>query len=133
MAFYLIDDGTLDTVVKCDGCGEEVRFNYDGMEPVVPGEDAYSDEELDAHYDAFIKWAIESASQDHVCGEDTDDEPTHRLGCDSCALVAINGVICRETGCRNAPRTCKECGQEVARGESCCADQDLDDSGNYEV
>lgn len=132
MAFSLIDDGTLDTVVKCDGCGEEVRFTYaNGPEEVdLDADEGQTDQEK---YDAYVIGCLEDAEQDHVCGEDTDDEPTHRLGCDSCELVAINGVICHETGCRNAPKTCKECGQEVARGESCCVDQDLDDSGNYEV
>ena len=27
MQFTLIDDGTLDTVVKCDKCGYEMRYN----------------------------------------------------------------------------------------------------------
>lgn len=30
MAIYLGDDGTLDTLVRCSGCGREWRFNYDG-------------------------------------------------------------------------------------------------------
>ena len=29
MAIELTDDGTLDTVLRCSDCGEEMRYNYD--------------------------------------------------------------------------------------------------------
>lgn len=45
-----------------------------------------------------------------------------RISCDSCQLVAIQGLVCHETGCRNShinPRTgklyrkdCRCCGKE---------------------
>jgi RNase P subunit RPR2 len=31
MTFTIIDDGTLDTVVSCDDCGEQQRFNSDEL------------------------------------------------------------------------------------------------------
>jgi len=55
--FTLIDDGTLDTVVRCDSCGEEMRYNY--------SED-FNFEEYD--YDQFLSWALETAAEDHECG-----------------------------------------------------------------
>ncbi len=54
------------------------------------------------------------------------------IQCDSCQLLSINGVICHETGCRNARKTwlpdegewvrfleCPECGRHVREGEGC--------------
>ncbi len=60
----LSDDGTLDTVLICDECGEELRYNYDP-------EDA--DQEYltpECAYDMFVAWAIEDAQQDHECGDE---------------------------------------------------------------
>lgn len=60
----LADDGTLDTVLRCTECGEEMRYNYDGETgPEDPGE-IVSEEE---HYDAFVQWAIEDATDEHEC------------------------------------------------------------------
>lgn len=59
MAIELTDDGTLDTVLRCSECGEEMRYTY--MPDDVP-----TGEEEDA-YDAFIAWAIEDATADHEC------------------------------------------------------------------
>ena len=58
----LTDDGTLDTVLRCSICGEEMRYNYDGGD---------IDEETSApSYDSFVDWAIEDAEADHECEED---------------------------------------------------------------
>jgi hypothetical protein len=46
----LSDDGSLDTVVKCDACQAEYRYTYDfgyGL------------------YDDFIGWALDDASEVH--------------------------------------------------------------------
>lgn len=51
--FDLIDDGTLDTVVKCATCGEELRYNY-----------AASEEES---YEEFTAWCLEDAEDVHEC------------------------------------------------------------------
>jgi len=38
MAIQLTDDGTMDTVLKCSKCGEEMRYNFDGAEDTDAGE-----------------------------------------------------------------------------------------------
>jgi hypothetical protein len=60
--FALIDDGTFDTVVKCEVCGAELRYTYDACGDPEAGE---------ADYDAFCDWAVGDAAADHVCGENT--------------------------------------------------------------
>jgi hypothetical protein len=56
MAFYLTDDGTMDTVVKCENCGQELRYNYDGET---------GDSEIEANYDVFVSWALDDADFEH--------------------------------------------------------------------
>jgi len=51
-AIVLDDDGTLDTVVRCDACNEEFRYTYEGG----PDEQAYDD---------FVAWALDDAAQEH--------------------------------------------------------------------
>ena len=53
--FSLGDDGTLDTVIVCDDCGQEMRYNFDGghddCTPIANGDcDCYGQ---------FVDWAIE--------------------------------------------------------------------------
>lgn len=76
----LTDDGTLDTVLRCSECGEEIRYNYDG-EPFdrTDAIDAIQDQhpewtrkhctdvEAKEAYTAFVEWAIEDATDDHGC------------------------------------------------------------------
>jgi RNase P subunit RPR2 len=65
MAFKLSDDGTLDTVVTCEDCGEEVRYNY--------GYDAPKD----LTYDEWVEWCLKDAAEDHECDRswcDSDQE-----------------------------------------------------------
>ena len=56
MNYYLIDDGTLDTVFVDDN-GREYRYNYDGW---CMGHDDYDDEHDDAsamaRYEEFVDW-----------------------------------------------------------------------------
>lgn len=75
MAFTLTDDGTLDTVVKCDQCGEELRYTYTPDEPTerLSRDRDLTDDGKD--YDAFVSWAIDDAEQTHECASD-DDEPS---------------------------------------------------------
>lgn len=62
MAFRLGDDGTFDTVLVCEDCGAELRYNYDGGD---------IDAETSApSYDAFVERAIEDANDSHICGDD---------------------------------------------------------------
>lgn len=58
---YLTDDGTMDTVLRCDRCGEEMRYNYDGS----------SEGDGEQTYDEFVDWAISDAEKLHDC-EETD-------------------------------------------------------------
>lgn len=60
MAFKLSDDGTLDTVVVCEECGEEVRFNYADSGFDAQGAMIYT--LMD-----FIKWCLKDAEEDHEC------------------------------------------------------------------
>lgn len=53
-AFSLGDDGTLDTVIVCNRCGQELRFNFDG----------------DGGYDAFVAWCFETAADEHDCRDE---------------------------------------------------------------
>ncbi len=47
----LVDDGTLDTVLQCDVCNEQMRYNFDG----------------EKNMQGFIAWAISDAHEAHVC------------------------------------------------------------------
>lgn len=74
MAFILTDDGTMDTVVRCEHCGEEVRFNYDptGNNPEprdydTPKDIATRNEQNRWLYDAWVAECIEDAKGDHEC------------------------------------------------------------------
>lgn len=54
----LIDDGTMDTVLRCSECGEEMRYNFQPDPDIDDDGDAYDD---------FVEWAIEDATADHEC------------------------------------------------------------------
>lgn len=67
MAFSLSDDGTLDTVLTCDVCGQDERYTFVpdvaySPDPAPPGPELA--------YDAFVAWALEDAEQLHECGEE---------------------------------------------------------------
>ena len=66
-SFRLGDDGTLDTVIVCDACGAEMRFNYDPVGGATSGQDA-------DNYREFVRWAKNDAAETHVCGEDCPAE-----------------------------------------------------------
>jgi hypothetical protein len=51
MSFTLIDDGTLDTVIRCDKCGEEMRFNCLVFLSNL----------------RLIAWAVSEAEENHEC------------------------------------------------------------------
>jgi len=43
------------------------------------------------------------------------------VGCSQCEAVCINGTPCHETGCPNATKGCKGCGERLpARGGDYC-------------
>lgn len=62
MSSHLGDDGTMDTVIRCDECGAEMRYLYDG-EP--QGGQVES-------YDEFVEWCISDFDKDHECEPDDD-------------------------------------------------------------
>ena len=55
----LIDDGTLDTVVRCTKCGKEFRGTF------TPELHDDSDD-----YRAYVEWLIEETTEEHECGMD---------------------------------------------------------------
>lgn len=57
--FSLIDDGTMDTVLMCDVCGEVLRFN---PEPENPEEDFEEG--------GRVEIAFDMAFEDHECEGD---------------------------------------------------------------
>ncbi len=89
MSIELTDDGTLDTVLRCSNCGEEMRYTYDPTQG-ESGDIA----DLPDTYDDFVDWAIGDAESEHDCPA--------RLRCDSCEMLSINGMACHESGCPNA-------------------------------
>ncbi len=46
----LTDDGTLDTVLRCDTCAQEFRFNFD-----------------EGDYDAWVEECVAEVSDEHTC------------------------------------------------------------------
>lgn len=66
MAIELTNDGTMDTVLRCSECGQEMRYNYD---PYDYGDDVLENEKANQQaYDDFVDWAIEDATAEHECG-----------------------------------------------------------------
>ena len=61
MAITLTDDGTLDTVLRCSECGEELRYNFaNDNGPELADEHAQA-------YDEWLQFIIEDATADHEC------------------------------------------------------------------
>ena len=68
--FSLVDDGTMDTVIACDDCGQEMRYNFDGDH----GEDCTPIANGDCDcYGRFVDWAIEESADCHYCGSEKED------------------------------------------------------------
>jgi len=76
----LIDDGTLDTVFECEGCGAWERYNYAagtlecelGIHEGI--HDVFFDDCTDECYDAFGAWARDDAECNHICNDDEESE-----------------------------------------------------------
>ena len=70
MAHTLTDDGTFDTVIRCDECGHETRFNFDNDHDDSDDSDVIGENfERRTAYDAFVA----------DCIVQLDDE-----GCEEC-------------------------------------------------
>lgn len=57
MTFSLIDDGTLDTVIRCNKCGEWIRYDSEYLE-------TYDGSERE-------NWALSVVEDDHQCDPTT--------------------------------------------------------------
>lgn len=101
MAIVLIDDGTLDTVLRCTECDEEFRYNFD---PILEMEE---EDNPDDAYDAFIDWAIKDATDEHEC--DDGQGGYTDCACRDCFEIAIGKLgkalcgDCEEAGCADKP------------------------------
>ena len=63
MGHILGDDGTMDTVVECEACGQESRYNFEAADDSeVNGEEGHEEA-----YGAFIKESCEDADEQHNC------------------------------------------------------------------
>lgn len=58
--FILVDDGTLDTVLQCRECGEQLRFTYDREED----------------FEEWMEWCFTEAEEQHECPDGAWDEYT---------------------------------------------------------
>lgn len=76
MAIVLSDDGTLDTVLRCEDCSEEFRYTYEPADDDTihcAGHDDYRDGCADCDlvateaYEDFVDWAIGDAETEHEC------------------------------------------------------------------
>lgn len=67
--FSIGDDGTLDTVVVCDSCGEELRYNFSEHHPdcVEEAPDAIRECEC---YAEFREYVLEDAASEHECSRE---------------------------------------------------------------
>lgn len=71
MSGKLSDDGTMDTVIVCEHCGEEARYTYDppqrdGIEDQRDADERGVDERL---YMAWVYDCIEDFDESHECPE----------------------------------------------------------------
>lgn len=90
--------------------------------------------------DSSHDWDGDSAMKCVACGHSATAAAfaitVHRIHCDQCQALMINGVFCHELGCPNERKTwvevddkwvrfieCRECGADIEEGESCsCQD-----------
>ena len=80
MAIHLTDDGTLDTVLRCDGCGREFRGNYatqydqmDRPECTRHGKVA-CEPCMQGDYQVWVAEFIADVEAEHQCSDDDDDD-----------------------------------------------------------
>ena len=57
----LVDDGTLDTVLRCVECNEEFRFNFQSAHEGIEGELP------ERAYDDWVKQMIRETRHEHEC------------------------------------------------------------------
>lgn len=72
MTIHLIDDGTMDTVLRCSECGEEIRGMYDPCGPSYETGEPITDATAQDDYDAWVDDFIAETVAEHVCQSDDD-------------------------------------------------------------
>jgi hypothetical protein len=100
--------------------------------------------------DSSHDWDGDSRMKCVACGHSATAEAfeitVHRIHCDQCQALMINGIFCHETGCVNSRKRydaendrwyrvfkCRECGADIEEGESCsCQDPDEEDDETEE-
>ena len=85
MRFSLVDDGTLDTVLACDTCSQELRFNLD-VPSYRDGGKPYTDA-------MRIVEMREMAEADHICicSECDAGDPTSVIRYGDCEHTTAGG------------------------------------------
>jgi len=73
---YVSDDGTRDTVLCCDLCSKEFRFNY---EPDDDDDDQTEDQAC-RRYKAWVDECIAEVADEHVCSVSDDDDAEEEIG-----------------------------------------------------
>ena len=64
----LTDDGTLDTVLECSECGEQLRYNFANSYPSPDGPSEYTRNLTnEVLYQNWVRQIIEDESQEHEC------------------------------------------------------------------
>jgi hypothetical protein len=66
MSFVLVDDGTMDTVVQCTRCRQQVRYTYDGPYDVGEAPDLTQDQ-CAQRYANFVEDCLVDAADGHRC------------------------------------------------------------------
>jgi hypothetical protein len=64
--FVVIDDGTLDTVIRATCCGRSYRFNYQ-MDEAAGDFDEDEETDPDKHYDNWLGNHIDNLREEHEC------------------------------------------------------------------
>lgn len=133
MAIELTDDGTLDTVLRCSDCGEEMRYNYTPSDDCpVCGADERSgcycaldtptwEAARAKQYDAWVAEIITEAESEHECAQLIAlgfDKGAR--GCSQCQALSINGTPTHEAGCPNQTFECRGCNARVSRKGAYC-------------
>lgn len=69
--FTLIDDGTKDTVLVCEECNEEQRYNWhqiaEDISIMLADEEDYTDLRRFEEYDNYVDAIIKDANSEHEC------------------------------------------------------------------
>lgn len=76
----LRDDGTMDTVIACEHCGEQMRYTYQPGPDLESEYPAVEQKNREDDYNAWVQGCIEDFDETHAeespeCYEDEDGQP----------------------------------------------------------